>query len=214
MRDTDFADRLFQDLLDQRDIRYTVDPGTGALTVLDSVMMRRDDRFSLPEGLHMCQNLAISGATLGAIKTLRVGRSLSLVFCDVDSLPANLHVQETLNLLSTRLPALPDGLVVGGDLWLDGTSITTLPPDLCVGGEIHPPATLTDLQAFMDTQHDDVFLALQGPHHQRLALLHQLQAFPDVQTVVRSLKPKNHLHLWRNLDWDIQARIEMDDSPS
>ena len=99
---------------------------------------------------------------------------------------------------STPITALPDDLHVGGDLDLRGTRVTRLPPGMHVGGTIFPNSGLHDLQAFARTLRGGVALHLHGTTHNVLRVRAQLQDFPDLWRIVRSLDPGRAVGLRRN----------------
>ena len=73
--------------------------------------------------------------------------SVSFWTTDIESLPANLNVEEDLILTNLRITSLPAGLKVGGNLDLSGTRISSLPADLNVDGDIRTPYGMTSLPA-------------------------------------------------------------------
>lgn len=142
--------------------------------------------WALPEGLHVQGDLNVSQTPITEVPgSLRVGGYLNLSYCPLRCLPAHLSVPGALDLRHSALRTLPEHLHVGGKLFLWGTAITRLPSSLRVDDTIGPPEELQDIVNFMATQERSaVVLSLRGSHHQAFTVRTQLQAFPDVWTLL------------------------------
>ena len=178
------------------------------LTVEGKLDLRASQITRLPEGLKVGQSLALTGhAITGLPRTLSVAGDLWLGGSCILSLPEGFRVGGSLYLHNTPIVELPEGLDVGGQLFLPYTTIVRFPKNLHVGDRITPPATLLDIESFMQGK-DDVCLHLHGSHHQRLEMMAQLHPFPDLLRVLRSIGSDHHLRLRRGEKYKIQVSFD------
>lgn len=220
---------MFQAYLDAHKIAYDAPSGDIGFHVLEDLNLSEADITELPAGLVVYGSLVLHGADIPRLPDrlivtghlhlshtsiqalppdLSVGGDILMAHSQIRSLPPGLNVPGILDLRHTPIDALPEGLVVENSLDLRDTGVVRLPPDLQVGGLILPPSRLLDLQAFMRGRPHLVQLSLEGTHHQRLALLAELQRYPDLYRVMQSLGPFYALSIWRNLgdDYAINAK--------
>ena len=118
------------------------------LHVRDNLLLSGANKTLLPDGLHVGGDLILRGTRVTSLSDgLFVGGELGLYGCNsLTSLPEGLQVGGNLDLRSTSVTSLPNGLYVGGDFQLRGTRVTSLPDRLYVGGNLDlGNASLTSL---------------------------------------------------------------------
>lgn len=213
--------------LQAQNIPHTV--RDGALEIERDVSWTQFPRHDVPDNLVVHGALDLSRLAITRLpKRLVVDGDLIVDYTPITRLPPSLSVGGTLSLGNTRITTLPDGFEVMGSLYLSNTPIAVLPEGLNVwihlhlektriqsfptrmhvSGTILPPDSLLDLHAFMRAQPDEVVLPQGGSYHHRLQLHSQLQAYPDLGRVVRSIGPAHQLRIRREANGHFDLNVE------
>ncbi|MGI4814135.1 MAG: hypothetical protein ACRYGG_12510 [Janthinobacterium lividum] len=160
-----------------------------AMVIEGSLDIHDTEYTCLPERLSVRDDLLLDHTAITALPAvLCVGRDILAAHSALATLPENLHVFRDLDIKASQITHLPEGLVVEGDLNFRKTQVARLPTHMLVRGDIEPSGSLLDIIAYMDTQAGDVVVSLGTSHHARMSAMHDLKDFPDLRTVMESLR--------------------------